>query len=176
MALFDVQLSVLANQGLNYLVSGKSPKRMGNAHPNIVPYQVFPVCDGHIIIASGNDGQFARLCAILGVGDLAAHPDYATNKDRVRNREILSGLIAGLTARRLRADLLADLEAAGVPAGPINTVEDALLDPQAVHRGMVTRLAHPAAEGGSVPTLRSPIVIDGKPMVADKASPILGEG
>jgi crotonobetainyl-CoA:carnitine CoA-transferase CaiB-like acyl-CoA transferase len=176
MALFDTQLSVLANQGLNYLVSGSSPKRMGNAHPNIVPYQVFPASDGNIVIASGNDGQFARLCAILGIPDLAGHPDYATNKDRVRNRQALCGLIAGLTGRRTRASLLAELEAAGVPAGPINSVAEALEDPQAVHRGMTLRILHPAAKDGSVPAIRSPIVIDGEPMVSDRPSPVLGSG
>jgi crotonobetainyl-CoA:carnitine CoA-transferase CaiB-like acyl-CoA transferase len=174
MALFDVQLSVLANQAMNYLVSGTSPKRMGNAHPNIVPYQVFPVADGHIIIACGNDTQFVRLCAILKVPDLALHPDYLTNKDRVTNREALSPLIAGLTRRYVRADLLAALEAAGIPAGPINSVADAFADPQATYRGMVTSLAHPAAKNGSVKTVRSPIVIDGEPMVATRPSPILG--
>ena len=176
MALFDTQLSVLANQGLNYLVSGQSPRRMGNAHPNIVPYQVFPAADGNIVIASGNDAQFARLCAVLGIPDLAAHPDYATNKDRVRNREALCNLLGGLTGRRTRASLLEELEDAGVPAGPINSVAEALGDPQAVHRGMALRIAHPGAKGGTVPAIRSPIVIDGEPMVSDRPSPVLGEG
>ena len=174
MALFDVQLAVLANQALSYLVTGVTPTRLGNAHPNIVPYQVFPVADGHIIIASGNDGQFGRLCALLGIADLAFHPDYATNKDRVRNRQALAALIGGLTARRSRADLLAALAAAGVPAGPINTVADAFAEPQALHRRMVSRLSSIAAEGGSIPTVRTPILIDGEPMVADRASPPLG--
>ena len=175
MALFDVQLAVLANQALGYLSTGISPKRMGNAHPNIVPYQVFPVADGHIIIASGNDGQFARLCALLNVADLATHPDYATNKDRVRNRDALAALIGGLTARRNRDDLLSALETAGVPAGPINTVEQAFAEPQALHRRMVTNLPHQNAAGGTVPTVRSPILIDGEPMIADRPSPELGE-
>ncbi|MDQ0468981.1 CaiB/BaiF CoA transferase family protein [Labrys wisconsinensis] len=175
MALFDTQLAVLANQAMNYLVSGKAPKRMGNAHPNIVPYQLFPASDGHIIIACGNDGQFRKLCALLNVADLAAHPDYLTNKDRVRNRETLCPLLAGLTGLRSRADLLAALEAAGVPAGPINSVADALGDPQALHRGMVVDLPHPRAKGGAVRAVRSPILIDGEPMVARRASPGLGE-
>jgi crotonobetainyl-CoA:carnitine CoA-transferase CaiB-like acyl-CoA transferase len=147
---------------------------MGNAHPNIVPYQVFAVADGHIIIACGNDGQFAKLCAILGVAGLAGHPDYATNKDRVKNRQALCPLLAGLTGARTRADLLAALEAAGIPAGPINSVEDALGDPQAVHRGMVVSLDHPAAKGGAVSSVRTPIMIDGQPMVASRPSPPLG--
>jgi crotonobetainyl-CoA:carnitine CoA-transferase CaiB-like acyl-CoA transferase len=175
MALFDVQLAVLANQAMNFLASGRSPSRMGNKHPNIVPYQVFPVADGHIIIASGNDGQFARLCAILGRPDLASDPAYATNKDRVRHRDALCDLIGKLTADWTRADLLTALEKAGVPAGPINSVADAFAEPQAEHRGMVVSLSHEKAAGGAVPGVRTPIIVDGVPMVADRASPVLGE-
>ncbi|MBP0579103.1 CoA transferase [Labrys sp. LIt4] len=173
MSLFDVQLSVLANQAMNYLASGKSPTRMGNAHPNIVPYQVFPASDGHIIIACGNDSQFVKLCGVLNIQDLAAHPDYLTNKDRVRNRDTLAALIAGLTGRRTKADLLASLEKVGVPAGPINSVADALHDRQATHRGMIVDLPHPGVKGGSIPSVRTPILIDGEPMVARTASPDL---
>jgi crotonobetainyl-CoA:carnitine CoA-transferase CaiB-like acyl-CoA transferase len=175
MALFDVQLAVLANQAMNYLVSGKAPGRIGNAHPNIVPYQVFQAADGHIIIASGNDQQFQRLCALLGIPDIAGHPDYRTNGDRVQNRDVLARLIGGLTGRRTRAELLASLEAAGIPAGPINSVADAFAEPQAVHRRMVASLDHPAAAGGSVKTVRTPILIDGEPMLALRPSPMLGE-
>jgi crotonobetainyl-CoA:carnitine CoA-transferase CaiB-like acyl-CoA transferase len=174
MALFDVQLAVLANQAMNYLASGRSPTRMGNAHPNIVPYQVFPVADGHIIIASGNDGQFARLCSILGRAELATDPRYGTNKDRVRNRDTLCSAIAGLTSGWTRADLLAALEKAGVPAGPINSVADAFAEPQAEHRGMIVSLSHEDAAGGTIPGVRTPIMIDGEPMVADRPSPVLG--
>lgn len=173
MSLFDVQLAVLANQAMNYLASGKSPTRMGNAHPNIVPYQVFPASDGHLIIACGNDSQFVKLCGVLNIQDLATHPDYLTNKDRVRNRDALASLIAGLTGRRTRADLLAALEKVGVPAGPINSVADALHDPQAGHRGMIVNLPHPGVKGGSIPSVRTPILIDGEPMVALSASPDL---
>jgi len=175
MALFDVQLSVLANQAMNYLASGKTPKRMGNAHPNIVPYQVFPVSDGHIIIACGNDGQFAKLCGVLGVPAFAGHADYATNKDRVHNREALCTLIAGLTLAHTREELLAALEKVGVPAGPINSVADALADPQALARGMVVELDAPQTKAGSIRSVRSPIVIDGQAMVALQASPALGK-
>ncbi|CAM5765273.1 CoA transferase [Labrys miyagiensis] len=174
MALFDVQLAVLANQAMNYLASGKSPTRMGNAHPNIVPYQVFPAKDGHLIIACGNDSQFVKLCAVLNIPDIARHPDYLTNKDRVRNRDALAVLIGGLTALRTRDDLLAALEGVGVPAGPINSVADALHDPQAVHRGMVVQLPHPGVKDGFIPSVRTPILIDGEPMVALQASPDLG--
>ena len=173
MSLFDVQLSVLANQAMNYLASGKSPTRMGNAHPNIVPYQVFPASDGHIIIACGNDSQFVKLCGVLNIQDIAAHPDYLTNKDRVSNRDTLAALIAGLTGRRTREDLLSSLEKVGVPAGPINSVADALHDPQAGHRGMIVNLPHPGVKGGSIPSVRTPILIDGEPMVARTASPDL---
>ena len=174
MALFDVQLAVLANQAMNYLASGATPKRMGNAHPNIVPYQVFPVSDGHIIIACGNDGQFAKLCTVLGVAGFASHPDYVTNKDRVNNRETLCPLIAGLTRAHTREELLAALEKVGVPAGPINSVADALNDPQARHRGMVVNLDAPDTQAGTIRSVRTPIVIDGEPMVAMKASPARG--
>jgi len=175
MALFDVQLAVLANQAMNYLASGKSPKRMGNAHPNIVPYQVFPARDGHLIIACGNDGQFAKLCGVLNIQDVAAHPDYLTNKDRVKHRDALAVLIGGLTGLRTRADLLAALEGVGVPAGPINSVADALHDPQAVHRGMIVELPHEGVKVGFIPSVRTPIMIDGEAMVAMLTSPNLGE-
>ncbi|WP_448951904.1 CaiB/BaiF CoA transferase family protein [Labrys neptuniae] len=173
MSLFDVQLAVLANQAMNYLASGKSPTRMGNAHPNIVPYQVFPASDGHLIIACGNDSQFVKLCGVLNIQDISAHPDYLTNKDRVRNRDALAALIGGLTGLRSRTDLLAALEKVGVPAGPINSVADALHDPQAVHRGMIVNLPHEGVKGGAIPSVRTPILIDGEPMVALTSSPDL---
>ncbi|EFO30554.1 L-carnitine dehydratase/bile acid-inducible protein F [Roseibium sp. TrichSKD4] len=136
MALLDAQVGVLANQAQNFIVSGKSPKRLGNAHPNIVPYQVFSVSDGHLIIAVGNDGQFAKLCDVLGAAELANDPRFATNKARVGNRELLIGLIAPLIAAFKRDDLLVQLEGKGVPAGPINSVEDVFNDPQVAHRDL----------------------------------------
>src|SRR2546429_9360426 len=135
-ALLDSQVGVLANQALNYLVSGKVPKRIGNAHPNIVPYQVFPVPDGHIIIATGNDNQFSKLCTILGEPKLAEQPDYLVNSDRLKNREKLVMHISNLTMRWRRADLLAKLEAVQVPAGPINALDQVFADPQVIARGM----------------------------------------
>src|SRR4051794_24819708 len=135
-ALVDSTVGVLANQALNYLVSGKVPSRMGNAHPNITPYQVFPVADGHIIIASGNDNQFAKLCAVLGAPELAKEPAYKDNKARLANRTELVACICTLTARMSRSELLAKLEAAGVPAGPINDLDQVFSDPQVIHRGM----------------------------------------
>jgi len=174
MALLDTQVSVLANQALNYLVSGHAPTRMGNAHPNIVPYQPFPVSDGHVIVAVGNDGQYRRFCAAIGDAALGEDPRFRINRDRVANRTVLVALLSGLTARMTRAGLLAACEAAGVPAGPINTVADVFADPQVIARGM--RLDLPAADvaGGAVPSVRSPIVLDGAAQAAERASPGLG--
>jgi crotonobetainyl-CoA:carnitine CoA-transferase CaiB-like acyl-CoA transferase len=174
-ALVDAQVGVLGNQALNFLVSGVVPERIGNAHPNIVPYQVFPVADGHVIIASGNDGQFAKLCAVLGEPNLAQDPMYKTNADRVKNRARLVAHISGLTARLTRAEVLAKLEAVKVPAGPINDLADVFADPQVVHRGMRLDLPCAAAAGGTIPGLRTPITIDGRGMAAERPAPRLGE-
>jgi glutaryl-CoA transferase len=174
-ALVDTTVGVLANQALNYLVSGKMPRRLGNAHPNVVPYQVFPVADGHIIIACGNDNQFAKLCTVLDEAKLAEEPAYRTNADRLNNRGELIARLLLLTKRFAAADLLAKLEAVGVPAGPINNLEQVFADPQVVHRGM--RIAPPsgAAKDGSVPGVRTPIMHDGKPAAAERPAPRLGE-
>ncbi len=175
MALLDVQTSVLANQALNYLASGKAPRRMGNAHPNIVPYQVFPVADGHVIVAVGNDGQFARFVSVLGRADLAQDERFRTNAGRVRHRVALVPILTELTLKVPRDGLLAALEVQGVPAGPINTVADVFADPQVIARGMRIDLPAPAAKGGAIPSVRSPIVLDGEPMAAWRPSPRLGE-
>ena len=174
-ALLDAQVGVLANQGLNYLVSGIEPARIGNAHPNIVPYQVFPVADGHIIIASGNDGQFAKVCDVLGVPEFAQHPDYRTNAGRVTNRDNLIAHLCDLTKRFTSVDLLAKLEKVNVPAGPIFGLEQVFKDPQVVHRGMKLDLPSDAAKGGTIPGVRTPIMVDGKPMAAERPAPRLGE-
>jgi crotonobetainyl-CoA:carnitine CoA-transferase CaiB-like acyl-CoA transferase len=174
-ALVDSTVGVLANQALNYLVSGKVPRRMGNAHPNITPYQIFPVADGHIIIASGNDNQFAKLCAVLGAPELAKEPAYKDNKARLANRTELVACICTLTARMSRTELLAKLEAAGVPAGPINDLDQVFSDPQVIHRGMRLELPSAHADGGKIPGVRTPIVLDGAPMAAERPSPRLGE-
>ena len=169
MALLDCMTGVLANQAMNYLASGVTPHRLGNAHPNIAPYQSFETADGFLIVAVGNDGQFGRLCRVLGLDGLAADPRYATNAARVENREALTAMLSGRTRLWTRDDLLAALEEAVVPAGPINTVEDALGDPQTIHRGMQI------APGG-VPGLRTPISFAGAPApVSDRPSPRLGE-
>jgi crotonobetainyl-CoA:carnitine CoA-transferase CaiB-like acyl-CoA transferase len=167
MALLDTQVGVLANQALNWMVSGKVPHRMGNGHANLVPYQSFDTADGPVIVAVGNDGQFVRLCAILSLGALAEDERFATNPARVVNREALIPALAEAIARRGRDEFAAALEAAGIPAGPINRVDEVFADPQVVHRGL--RLE------GDLPGLASPIVIDGKRQVAGRRSPRLGE-
>jgi crotonobetainyl-CoA:carnitine CoA-transferase CaiB-like acyl-CoA transferase len=174
-ALVDSQVGVLANQALNYLVSGKVPKRIGNAHPNIVPYQVFPVSDGHIIIATGNDTQFAKLCALLGEPKIAEEACYRANSDRLANRESLIARLSALTRQRGRSELLAELESVGVPAGPINALDQVFADPQVIHRGMRIDRPSAAAKGGTIPGVRTPIIIDGRAMATERPAPRLGE-
>lgn len=174
-ALVDSTVGVLANQGLNYLVSGKVPERLGNAHPNIVPYQVFPVADGYIIIATGTDSQYQKLCAVLGAPDLAKDPAFIDNKSRLAHRAEIVGKLSSLTAQRQSADILAKLEAVGVPAGPINTLDQVFADPHVVHRGMKLDLPSAQAKGGTIPGVRTPIMVDGEPMAAPRPSPRLGE-
>jgi len=175
MALLDTQVSVLANQALNFLVSGKAPRRLGNAHPNIVPYQVFEAADGPLIVAAGNDRQTRDFCRILGLDALAADPAYATNADRVRNRVGFVAALAEAAGAMPRATLLAALEDAGVPAGPINTVAQVFADPQVHARGLRLDLPATGARGGKAPSVRSPLVIDGEPAAAETAAPRLGE-
>jgi crotonobetainyl-CoA:carnitine CoA-transferase CaiB-like acyl-CoA transferase len=174
-ALLDTQVSVLANQALFYLVSGQTPQRMGNAHATVVPYQVFPVSDGHIIIACGNDGQFSRLMTVLGDAAMANDPIYTTNEARVVNRATLIPRMIELTAKFSRADLLAKLEAVGVPGGPINSVADVFADPQVIARGMRLDMPSAAAKGGSIPGVRTPITLNGHRAAAERPSPRLGE-
>jgi crotonobetainyl-CoA:carnitine CoA-transferase CaiB-like acyl-CoA transferase len=174
MALLDTQVSVLANQGLSYLVSGVTPRRIGNAHPSIVPYQLFPVSDGHVIVAVGNDGQFAHFVEALGDPNLAADARFRHNPDRVRHRSVLVPILSARTMKFTRAELLAACERGGVPAGPINSVAEVFADPQVIARGMRLDLPDAAIKGGSVPTIRSPFVLDREPAVALRASPELG--
>ncbi len=173
MSLLDTQVSVLANQAMNYLASGTPPRRLGNAHPNIVPYQVFETLDGPIIIAAGNDGQFARVCELLGLTALASDGRFKTNARRVANRAALIPLIETETSKRSASDLLALLEAAGVPAGPVNRLDQVFEDPQILARKLRRDLV--TTDGSTVPTIRGPIVIDGEPCVAEVPSPKLGE-
>lgn len=169
LSLMDTGAAVLANQATNYLLGGTVPHRLGNAHPNIVPYQVFPAADGHLIIACGNDRQFTALCRVLGLDLLSADPRFATNPARVAHRAELVPLMTAATSARPRTDLIAAMERAGVPAGPINTVAEALDDPQIAARAM--RIA---PEG--IPGLRTPIRFSRSPLVTEKAAPALGEG
>ena len=173
MALFDTQLAMLANQASNAIVSGKDPGRQGAGHPNIVPYQPFEAADQPIIIAVGNDRQFAKLATILGRGQWAEEPGYATNAARVANRELLVPMIAEIIAARPAADWLEQFEAAGIPAGPINSVTQALGDPQALHRGV--RISAGGGELGPVEMVGSPIRIDGERQDAALPPPGLGE-
>jgi crotonobetainyl-CoA:carnitine CoA-transferase CaiB-like acyl-CoA transferase len=174
-ALVDSTVGVLSNQALNYLVSGKVPKRIGNAHANIVPYQVFPTADGHVIIATGNDAQYVKLCNVLGASELADNPAYKDNVGRLKARAELVGKIAAITSTLKRAALLAQLEAVGVPAGPINNLEQVFNDPQVIHRGMQLKLPSGAAKSGTIPGVRTPIVIDGWKAASERPSPLLGE-
>jgi crotonobetainyl-CoA:carnitine CoA-transferase CaiB-like acyl-CoA transferase len=173
MALFDTQMAVLANQNLNYLVSGTAPTRMGNAHPNIAPYEVLPVKDGHFILAVGNDGQFRKFCAVIGLDHLADDPAFATNSARVANRAALREAILAPLAALTREELLPRLEAAHVPASPINDIGQAFADPQAVARGM--RLDLDDGHGNALPSVRSPMLMPATPLAYDRPSPRLGE-
>ncbi|MGE0280925.1 MAG: CaiB/BaiF CoA transferase family protein [Rhizobiaceae bacterium] len=173
MALFDTQMSVLGNQNLNYLVSGKAPGQMGNAHMNIAPYEVLPVRDGHIILAIGNDGQFQKFCAVVGLDALAADTSFATNPARVTNRARLRAKIIEVLKDWDRAPLLEKLEAASVPASPINTIADAFADPQSVARGM--RMDLDDGHGNTLPSVRAPMIMSETPLRYDRPSPRLGE-
>lgn len=167
MALFDTMVGVLGNQAMNYLTTGVAPHRLGNSHPNIVPYQEFAASDGHIILACGNDSQFERLCGLLELApDVLAR--NRSNAERLANREALTALIAAATARMTRDELLAALEAKGIPAGPINTVAQAFEDVQARHRGT-------AIETGGIPGVRNPIRMSASEVGARRRSPGLGE-
>ncbi|MDT8877973.1 CaiB/BaiF CoA-transferase family protein [Halomonas saccharevitans] len=167
-ALLDVQVATLANQALNALTSGSSPRRHGNAHPNIVPYQAFACADGHLVLTVGNDAQFARLANLLGHPEWADDPAYATNAARVGNREVLVAMIQSRLLGRDRDDWLAELEVRGIPAGPINTLTEVFDDPQVRHRGM-------ARQVDGVPQVANPLRFDGEALTSDVAPPRLGQ-
>jgi len=172
MALLDTQVAMLANLGAGYLATGMAPQRAGNAHQNIVPYQVFEVADGHLILAVGNDGQFGRFCAVAGSPELARDPRFARNADRVRHRATLVPLLAATLKRRPRREWLEALEAAKVPCGPINDLADVFADPQVQARGMTVDVAHPLA--GSIRLVSSPMKLSATPVRHDRAPPLLG--
>jgi crotonobetainyl-CoA:carnitine CoA-transferase CaiB-like acyl-CoA transferase len=174
-ALVDTTVGVLANQGLNYLASRKVPERIGNSHPNIVPYQVFSVADGYIIIATGNDSQYQKLCGVLGAPELGKDPRYIDNKSRLANRAELIGKLTALTMTFKMQDLADKLETVGVPAGPINNLDHVFEDPHVKHRGMLLNLSSTHAKAGSIPGIRTPIVVDGKPMASPNPAPLLGQ-
>ncbi len=168
MALLDVASSIMANQAMNYLVSGKAPGMMGNAHPNLAPYAVFDCADGWIILATGNDAQYRRLCGILQLSDMAEAADYLTNADRIANRVALTARITAATKTWSKADLLAACEAEGVPAGPINSLDEVFADPQVLARQMQI-----APEG--LPGVRSPMTFSGADLSLNRPAPKLGE-
>jgi crotonobetainyl-CoA:carnitine CoA-transferase CaiB-like acyl-CoA transferase len=173
MALLDTQVAMLANLGANYLVTGQAPRRAGNAHQNIVPYQVFEVADGHLILAVGNDGQFGKFCAVAGMDHLCADARFSTNAGRVRHREQLVPLLADVMRTRAKADWLAALEAAKVPCGAINSLDEVFADPQVRHRGMTVPVPHPDSD--SLRLVASPIKLSRTPATVRRAPPLLGQ-
>jgi crotonobetainyl-CoA:carnitine CoA-transferase CaiB-like acyl-CoA transferase len=173
MALLDVQVACLANQAMNYLTTGASPRRLGNAHPNIVPYQDFPTADGDFILTVGNDSQFRKFCEVAGLTALADDPRFSTNKARVAHRGELIPLIRQATVFKTTAEWIAELEQAGVPCGPINDLAQVFADPQVQARGLRFELPHALA--GSVPQVASPIRLSATPIQHRNAPPLLGE-
>ena len=173
LALLDVQVACLGNQAMNYLSTGVPPQRMGNAHPNIVPYQDFPTADGDMILAIGNDSQFARFCAVAGHAEWAADARFAGNLARVRHRDVLIPLIRQATVTKTTAAWIGTLEGAGVPCGPINNLAQVFDDPQVRARGLKIDMSHPLA--GSVPQVASPIRLSATPVEYRRPPPLLGE-
>lgn len=173
LALLDVQVGVLANQALNYLTSGQVPSRLGNAHPNIVPYQAFATQDGHLILAVGNDAQYQRFCEVAGCPELATDPRFLTNAQRVEHRQDLIPLLLPYLSQRSTDEWLAALEKVGVPCGPINTLDRVFADPQVQHRHLALELPHP--ESGSVKLVSNPIRFDDQALNATTAPPLLGQ-
>jgi crotonobetainyl-CoA:carnitine CoA-transferase CaiB-like acyl-CoA transferase len=173
LALLDVQVAALANQASNYLATGTPPRRLGNAHPNIVPYQAFDASDGPLVVAVGNDAQFARLCEVAGTPSLAADPRFATNAERVRNRGELVDRLAAVFRTRPRGAWVDALDAAGVPCGPINDLAQVFDDPQVRHRGLRIDVPHPTA--GTVPLVACPLRLSETSVESYAAPPLLGE-
>ena len=168
MALLDVATSIMANQAMNFLATGTAPRKMGNAHPNLAPYAVFDCADGWIILATGNDAQYRRLCTLLRLPGMAAAPEFATNADRIANRAAMTEGLADATRHWSKADLLAACEAEGVPAGPINDLAEVFADPQIVHRGLKITVQ-------GVPGVRSPFTFSDATLALDRPAPKLGE-
>ncbi|KIF80398.1 CaiB/BaiF CoA transferase family protein [Noviherbaspirillum autotrophicum] len=173
LALLDVQIACLANQNMNFLTTGTAPTRMGNAHPNIVPYQDFPTADGDMILAVGNDRQFASLCGVLGHSEWAADERFATNAGRVKHRDVLVPLMRQVTVFKTTQEWIAALEAANVPCGPINDLKAVYDDPQVKARGLRMELPHPLA--GTTPTVANPLRLSATPVEYRNAPPLLGQ-
>jgi crotonobetainyl-CoA:carnitine CoA-transferase CaiB-like acyl-CoA transferase len=173
LAMLDVQVAFLANQSMNYLLSHRPPGRTGNAHPNIQPQDVYACRDGHIALACGNDGQFEKLCEVLGSPELAADERYATNAARVRNLATLTPRLIDAFAARTMSEWVAALGGAGVPCGPINPIPAVLREPQVVHREMLREIPHPLA--GTVPQVVSPMRFAEASLSYDRSAPLLGE-
>ena len=173
MALLDVQVAALANQAMNYLASGVNPRRLGNAHPNIVPYQAFQTSDGYIILAVGNDSQFARFCALAGRPDLSADRRFRSNSARVEHRDLLVPQVAEIMREKSSAAWLAALNSEGIPCGPINEIDQVFDDPQVRARGLQLQLDHPSA--GSVASVANPIRLSRTPIDYRLAPPLLGQ-
>ena len=175
LALVDTQLSWMVNEGVNYLLSGKEPKRRGNQHPNIVPYQVFEVSDGHILVAVGNDGQFERFCTVIGAPELAKDPKYSTNPQRLANREVLLENISLLLKSLDKDDVLSQMEQQGIPGGPINTIAEAFSSSQTKARDMLVTMPYQHAASGSVELIGNPIKFSKTPISYDRPPPVCGE-
>ena len=173
MALLDCQVATLSNQGQNFLISGAVPRRYGNAHPNVVPYQAFPTADGHVIIAIGNDLQFGKFCQAVGEPLLAHDPRFLTNADRVRNRDAIVAEVSQLVKQRGTEEWLAMLGPIGVPCGPINDMAQTFAHPQVKHRSMKLEMDHPSS--GKVSLIANPIRFTNHPIVYDRPPPVLGQ-
>jgi crotonobetainyl-CoA:carnitine CoA-transferase CaiB-like acyl-CoA transferase len=171
-ALLDVQVGWLFNVGLNYLLSGNVPPRWGTAHPNTVPYQVFPTSDGHVILGANNDQQFRRLCEFAGAPELAADARFATNALRLKHRDTIIEMVSELTRRHTTQHWVDGLEKAGLPCGPVNSIDQVFADPQVIHRNMKISMAHPA---GDVPLIASPLKLSETPVHYRRPPPRLGE-
>ena len=172
LAMLDVMVATIANQGMNYLVSGKTPQRMGNKHPNIQPQDVFQCTDGQMVLAVGNDGQFASFCQAMNRPDIASDPRFTTNSSRVVNLVALMEILVQEIGKRSRAECIDALRAHGVPCGPINTIPEILAEPQIIHREMLRYLPHPTA--GKVPQIVSPLRLKQNPLAFNDAPPLLG--
>jgi crotonobetainyl-CoA:carnitine CoA-transferase CaiB-like acyl-CoA transferase len=174
-ALVDAQISWLANEGVNYLLSGNAPKRRGNQHPNIVPYQVFECADGHVIVAAGNDAQFARFSTLIGLPELGLDPRFMENSARLENREVLIATLADQLRGLNKDRLVADMEAAKVPGGEIKTIPEVFASDQVAARGMKIEMDHPLAASGKVELIGNPIKFSATPVSYDRPPPRCGE-